>query len=285
MFDVVADLTAGSRATLAPAPAVVAAREPYRVSRFVPIAEENEGQELATRKRRPSSIHIPSPIVPTPSAAYTVSSRRFSLQFTPTSPSFNIAHRSTTMLIDDEEEEFDNEKRAMQNSAANARRGRSARDNMVRARWDGARVAPMTSVKVDSANNKSSTAEGAEEEADEQRPAFWALMRSVYPTIPYKPLLFAGLVVCLLSGAMTPIFSFLLSRLLFEVSTGAQDSSVINRFGGIVLGIAALDGLLIGLKYFLMETSGMSWVTKMRNTSLEKVLDQDKKWFDKSINS
>ncbi|TFK31209.1 hypothetical protein BDQ12DRAFT_672044 [Crucibulum laeve] len=205
MFDMVADVTAGPSTALASVPAVVAAREPYRVSRFVPLSEESEGQELATRKRRSSSIHIPSPIVPTPSAAYTVSSR---LWFTPTSPSFNTIHRSTVMLLDYEEESS----------------MRRVRDNMTHARWDSTCMAPMTSIKVNSAN-KSPTAEDREE----------------------------------------------------EVSTGAQDSSIFNRFGGIVLGIAALDGLLIGLKYFLMETS---------NTQhLAKELDQDKKWFVKSVNS
>ncbi|TFK31480.1 P-loop containing nucleoside triphosphate hydrolase protein [Crucibulum laeve] len=276
MFDVVADLTAGSRTTVSSAPSVVAAREPYCVSRLVPTQEESKGQELDMRWCRPPSIHIPSPIAPTPSTlivhAY---------------PSvLDHAHCSTVMLINDDEEEFDNEKKAMTNSAVNARRGRSARDNMVRARWDGARVIPMTSIKVDSsANKKSSKVERVEEEeVDEQRPMFWTLMRSVYPTIPYNAFLFFGLVVCLLSGGMTSIFS-LLSRLLFEVSIGTQDNSIINRFGGIALGTTALDGLLIGLKYFLIETSGMSWITKMRNTSLEKMLDQDKKWFDKSVNS
>jgi ATP-binding cassette subfamily B (MDR/TAP) protein 1 len=51
---------------------------------------------------------------------------------------------------------------------------------------------------------------------------------------------------------MTPVFSFRLLRLLFEVSTGAHNISSINFFGGVV----ALDGLLMGLKYFLMETAG-----------------------------
>jgi hypothetical protein len=48
---------------------------------------------------------------------------------------------------------------------------------------------------------------------------------------------------------MMPVFSFLLSCLQFEVSTGAHNVSTINFFGGVVLGIPALDGLLMGLKY------------------------------------
>jgi ATP-binding cassette subfamily B (MDR/TAP) protein 1 len=48
---------------------------------------------------------------------------------------------------------------------------------------------------------------------------------------------------------MTPIFSFLLSRLLFEVSIGAKNVSLLNKLGGIVLSVAALDGILMGAKY------------------------------------
>jgi ATP-binding cassette, subfamily B (MDR/TAP), member 1 len=84
---------------------------------------------------------------------------------------------------------------------------------------------------------------------------------------------------------MTPIFSFFLSRLTLEVSIGAQNTSTINLYGGIVLAIAALDGLLLGLKYFIMETTAMYWVTRVRNICYKLVLSQDKKWFDKSDNS
>ncbi|KAJ6510566.1 P-loop containing nucleoside triphosphate hydrolase protein [Mycena sanguinolenta] len=114
----------------------------------------------------------------------------------------------------------------------------------------------------------------------EHPPTLWALLHEIYPTIPHKPLVLLGLVVCLLSGATTPVFSFLLSRLLFEVSTGAQNMHAINKYGAIVLAVAALDGLLMGLKYFLMQATGMAWVTRLRTTAFERVLRQDKRWFD-----
>ena len=110
-------------------------------------------------------------------------------------------------------------------------------------------------------------------------PSFWSLMRSIYPTIPNKLILFLGLLFCLFNGSVTPIFSFLLSRLLFEVSSGAL---TINQFGGLVLGIAALDGVFLGLKYYVMEHCGMSWITNLRSVAIKKILKQDKKWFDKS---
>ncbi|KAJ7757497.1 P-loop containing nucleoside triphosphate hydrolase protein [Mycena metata] len=114
----------------------------------------------------------------------------------------------------------------------------------------------------------------------ERSSSIWALLREIYPTIPHKPLVFLGLVTCLLSGATTPVFSFLLSRLLFEVSTGAQNTSAINTYGAVVLGVAALDGLLMGLKYFLMQSTAMTWVTRLRSAAYARVLQQDKRWFD-----
>jgi ATP-binding cassette, subfamily B (MDR/TAP), member 1 len=64
---------------------------------------------------------------------------------------------------------------------------------------------------------------------------------------------------------MTPIFSFLPSRLLYEVFSGAQNVSTINQFGGLVLGMAALDGVFLGLKYYVMEYCCMSWITNLQD--------------------
>jgi ATP-binding cassette subfamily B (MDR/TAP) protein 1 len=151
----------------------------------------------------------------------------------------------------------------------------------IRKQWDDAKTSALTIVKVDSKNNVPSP------EHDDQfhTPGFWVVVREIFPMIPYKPLLFLGLFTCIARGAMTPVFSFLLSCLLFEVSTGAHNVSTINLFGGVVLGIAALDGLLMGLKYFIMETAGNAWVLCIRRQGFANVLAQDKKWFDKGENA
>ncbi|KAF7295018.1 p-loop containing nucleoside triphosphate hydrolase protein [Mycena indigotica] len=118
-------------------------------------------------------------------------------------------------------------------------------------------------------------------DAPDHIPSIWQLVQDIYPTIPHKPVVAVGLFVCLLSGSCTPVFSFLLSRLLFEVSIGAQNTQVINKYGFIVLGVAAADGLLMGLKYFLMQSTAMSWVTRMRGLGFARVLRQDRPWFDR----
>ncbi|KAK2466561.1 hypothetical protein APHAL10511_001423 [Amanita phalloides] len=275
-------------------------RDTKRISRFVPPeafkAEMKEDKDLemacAVRQgrrrgsKRPASLSIPSFGLPDiPSPVKTAASRRFSLQFTPTSPVYPVgvwdpwngrdSVRSSTKLVCDDEE-FEDEKDAMTRTANLSCEKRQPRP---RARWDDTKVIALDSVKIDVAPV------GSADPVGEECPKFWSLLTSVFPTIPYKPIFFFGVLICLASGAMTPLFSFLLSRLLFEVSIGAHNTQMINKFGAMVLSVAALDGILIGAKYFIMEFAGTTWVTRIRKRAFAKILAQDKTFFDKERNS
>jgi ATP-binding cassette, subfamily B (MDR/TAP), member 1 len=50
---------------------------------------------------------------------------------------------------------------------------------------------------------------------------FWGFLWDVYQTVPSK-----ALVAISLNGAITPVFSLLLSRLIFEVSVGGRATSL-----------------------------------------------------------
>ncbi|KAK0504638.1 P-loop containing nucleoside triphosphate hydrolase protein [Armillaria luteobubalina] len=275
MFDVVADLTSKGNGPTPFGPAVVRSRESRCLSRFVPAdAFTAEHTERQRRRRRPSSIQVVPAFPPLPSQTLNTHTRRYSLQFTPTSPAFSH-HSATSFLL-------------KKDDSAMTRRRSTRRSHVSRPRAtlaDMHELDPVMNIKVD--NYSSSSSEKSQQPlSDKGRPhSFWGLMRDVYPTVPYKPLVAFGLIICLLSGTVTPIFSFVLSRLFFEVSNGAQNTSIINTFGAIVLTIAAVDGLLIGLKYFIMETCSMIWITRIRNVAFRTILKQDKKWFDKSENS
>ncbi|KAF8212117.1 P-loop containing nucleoside triphosphate hydrolase protein [Mycena galopus ATCC 62051] len=255
MFEVVADLTA-------PKPALVRDEETPTIA---PHAETAPGLEFP-RQRRPSSVYEP-PMPPSP--AVTVSARRFSLQFTPTSTVFSF--NSTDPLVD--------EKAALERRGTRASTRRRPSAARTRARWDDAKLQPMTDIKIDLPSDPEQGPPSI------QQLSVWALVRALYPTVPYKPLVLLGVLACLISGAMTPIFSYLLSQLFYSVATGAHDSATINKYGFIVLGTAALDGIFIGLKYFIMETTSISWITRVRKACFERVLAQDKKWFDKQEHS
>ncbi|PCH37435.1 nucleoside triphosphate hydrolase protein [Wolfiporia cocos MD-104 SS10] len=291
MFDAVADLTKSP----APAaqPAAPAAQETIQIRPF-PSMDISEQEEEMPVSRKRKTLHIDVPSLATPPAALkSAAGHRYSLQFTPTSPTLcspNRALSTAWSLVDPDQDEidFDLEKDALRRHAMEAmetrRRAQSAperpRIKRERTRWD---EKALASIKVETPDTAASKEEAAAHAESEQ--SFLSLIRDIYPTLPNKPLILLGILICLASGAMTPVFSFLLSRVFFEVSIGAKDVSTINLFGGIVLGIAAADGVLIGLKYAVMEVAAMSWVTRIRKVCLSRVLAQDKRWFDKSENS
>lgn len=198
--------------------------------------------------------------------------RHLSLQFTPTSAEMEQLPRPPSLfaprLLVEDDDEFEQEKNAVKQSGLEANRRRAKRvDRSHRVDLSVVVESDNASVSSDDPKPKEST-------------SFIKLLRAVYPTLPNKPVIITGLLISLLSGAMTPVFSFLLSRLLFEVSTGATRVHTINVFGGLVLAVAALDGVLIGLKFFVNESGGMGWITRLRKLAYSKFLSQDKSFFD-----
>ncbi|KAG6854708.1 hypothetical protein C0991_002421 [Blastosporella zonata] len=280
MFDAVAELAG-------PANTRRETRQP------APVAPLDE----TPRKRRPSSIHIDVDIQFPPriksSTTHQIHDRR-SLQFTPTSPVFpthasgmpyGFGYGRSRADMDEEDGEFEDQKVSMTRSGGAVLDRRGTRHD--RLRWEQKEVKTTEVAKKPrwttrrSLKHTEQLDQPQENNQQNEIPAFWATVRTSWPTVPHKPLVILGLIICALSGAMTPLFSFLLSRLLYEVSTGATNTSMINTFGGLVLGVAGLDGLFIGLKYFVMETAALSWVNSLRCRAFSQVIKQDKAWFEK----
>ncbi|KAH9974422.1 P-loop containing nucleoside triphosphate hydrolase protein [Lactifluus volemus] len=256
--------------------AMVADCETTHLSRFVPMKAFTGELPPVPRQRRPSTLAIDVPILPSP--VHTTTSRRFSLQFSPTSPSSSDGFSSITLLDPSDSED---EKALIRNANASRRRfyddGASVKRE--RKRWDTFKLEPLQDPTV-----KTVTVEKPPE-TDAPQESILSVVREAYPTMPNKPLIALGIVFALISGSITPIFSFVLSRLVFEVSNGAKDVSTINTFGGLVLAIAIADGLFMGLKFIVFETAAMLWVTRLRTICYRLVLAQDKRWFDRSENA
>ncbi|KAG1748938.1 uncharacterized protein EDB91DRAFT_1244741 [Suillus paluster] len=113
MFDVVAELT---KTSVPPPPIPTAAEKDkdWQMSRFIPpsaLPREKMPQfegGATGRLWRPSSMSIVIPEVAVPARTY--DGRRFSLQFTPTTPSFPV--REPVSMVEDDEE-FETEKEAV----------------------------------------------------------------------------------------------------------------------------------------------------------------------------
>ncbi|KAH9903390.1 P-loop containing nucleoside triphosphate hydrolase protein [Cubamyces lactineus] len=278
MLDAIAELTKDEPVT----PALAARRQSqHRISRFVPADAFPQSTPEQEKKIRRKTLHIdiPSVTVPPPLAT-AASNNRLSLQFTPSSPTlcyYPSPKQFTPSMVEDDDD-FESEKAAMQRTATTATQRRTYESRRPR------RGATLSTVIVEKSEVPSSSQNGAAPVPQDAEVPFFALVRDIFPTIPNKFFLFFGLAICLASGTMTPLFSYLLSQLFYEVSNGARDVSTINLYGGIVLAIAAADGLLIGLKLLVMENVAIDWVTRLRQTCFGRVLAQDKKWFDKSEN-
>lgn len=227
--------------------------------------------------RRYSTIDSPIPVPPK-------ALHRFSYQ-SPLSPSvsstIDLIHaqhwsRSSQTLNDIEDDmDFEIEKHAVRSSGLEAVKRRHLRNR---------------SHTLDNKMHSTTNAEAGPEikiaiTAEETPASVIQVLRKVYPTIPNKPLLFVGLFACLISGAMTPLFSFLLAQLYFQVSSGAKSESTVVKYAFITLAVAVADGVFSGLKSILMEMAAVRWMTKIRKEAYARILKQDKAWFDDSANS
>ncbi|KAM6489117.1 hypothetical protein JOM56_015431 [Amanita muscaria] len=218
--------------------------------------------------KRPKVLAILTTLpCPLPSPVKTAVSRRLSLQFTPTSAVFPVGQSipwqgqeqggisSATRLIYDDDE-FEDDKDAVERTAGSShakRLGVDQRQRTPRTRRDNTKVVAFCPYRFKN---------------DSDDPSFGS---SCFRCTPLS---------------LASLFSSSASELLFEVSTGAHNTtSLINKFGAIVLSVAALDRILMGAKYFIMEFEGMTWETKIRKRAFAKILAQDRKSIDKENNS
>jgi len=285
MFDAVADLTSEPSTSILPDPAVITTHSsrPFSCvdSRLTPVdegvEEADEGQTIVYRPRRPSSALL------TPTTATTIVEHetRHDAQFSPKSPALTFVSNSwkqdsknNKQVQEEDQVGFDIGQDILSGPLGVTRKRvrRNKSEMKIRVVAPGLETMPREQKLT--------------EQGDTEQPAqFWKVIRKGWPIIPHKPLLILGLFICVASGSLTPIFSYILSLFMFQVSIDAQNASRINVLGGIALSVTALDGVLLGLKYYFMESYGMSWATHLRIAAYDKILRQDKTWFDKSKNT
>ncbi|KAK4050176.1 ATP-dependent permease [Microbotryomycetes sp. JL221] len=84
-------------------------------------------------------------------------------------------------------------------------------------------------------------------------------------------------------GACTPVFAFLLAKLLANLGNPSPSSSV-TTISLIVLLVAFVNGCAVFAKYTLLEWCGMGWVVHLRHLAFARITCQDKSWFDAAEN-
>ncbi|KAL7796804.1 P-loop containing nucleoside triphosphate hydrolase protein [Trichoderma ceciliae] len=110
---------------------------------------------------------------------------------------------------------------------------------------------------------------------------------TVWPTLtPCDRAIFVlGILVCLVSAAATPMFSFCLAKLLGVLWLPANRTAEAKKWAIYLMITAIIDGTATGCGHYMLERVGQSWVNALRLEALKRILRQPKSWFDKERNS
>ncbi|GAA6031431.1 hypothetical protein JCM8097_005656 [Rhodosporidiobolus ruineniae] len=114
--------------------------------------------------------------------------------------------------------------------------------------------------------------------------SFSQLARRYWSTIPNKLFFVVGMLLSIMVGACTPVFSSFLSKLMSHLGT-PNNNGVITLYSLLVLLIAGIDGMGTFLKLYFLERCAMGWITSLRRKALDRVVRQDKAFFDDPQNS
>ncbi|KAL7953908.1 ABC-transporter [Trichoderma compactum] len=114
-----------------------------------------------------------------------------------------------------------------------------------------------------------------------------ATLGTVWPTLkPCGRMLFiVGIVLCFISSAGTPMFSFCLAKLFGVLFLPVNRTVEAEKWALYLVAIAIVDSVSTGFGHYLIERTGQSWVNALRLEALKKILRQPKSWFDKEKNS
>ena len=166
-------------------------------------------------------------------------------------------------------------------STASSRRARNA--VVERKKWD---AAPQSVTTLDAAVLKTSqtTIDEANDLDRSRVPTARQVWSILWRTIPSRALLLAGILLCVMAGSLTPVFSYLLAQLLATMGREDQAGAVL-KWSLLVLLIALLEAVFTFSRYVLMEYLADEWLYRMRSSTYRNVLAQDRTWFDKPSNS
>lgn len=166
-------------------------------------------------------------------------------------------------------------------SAANARR--AGRNLEGRKKWSSVELDRDGSNQVAIQLQDEVTA-AAEAAASDANPSLRYIVSMVWRSQPRKLLLIVGIFCALVSGGVTPVFSYILGKLLATMGQTGQSSNVL-KYSLIVLLLAFVEGIFAFLRWFIMEIVADLWINSLRRRAHELLLRQDKSWFDRPENS
>ncbi|PNP46053.1 hypothetical protein TGAMA5MH_02088 [Trichoderma gamsii] len=121
----------------------------------------------------------------------------------------------------------------------------------------------------------------------EKPSTLWSILKTVWPILTAKDraIFLGGIVMCLISSAAKPVFSFCLSQLLAVLWLPENRTAAAKQKAIYLVINAVVDGTATGIGHLALEKVGQSWVNALRLEALKRILRQPKSWFDQDGNS
>lgn len=110
-------------------------------------------------------------------------------------------------------------------------------------------------------------------------------LSKLWQTIHEKRSVFFGCLVCVVNGAVTPAFSFALSKLLGVYFIGVPPATETTKWSLLVLALAVVDGVTAFLRFYLLERSSARWIDSLRSDIWLRVTKQPVSFFHENENS
>lgn len=127
----------------------------------------------------------------------------------------------------------------------------------------------------------------ASTKAFREKDSLWSTLQSVWPTLSPKDrlVLILGFIVCAISSAATPTFSYCFAQLLGVMTSPGDMMSRGMPWAVAMLGVAVIGGLGLGVSRYMFQYVGQAWVDSIRYEALRRILLQPIPWFGQAKNS
>ncbi|KAJ9474629.1 putative Alpha-factor-transporting ATPase (putative) [Pseudozyma hubeiensis] len=165
-------------------------------------------------------------------------------------------------------------------SSASDRRARNA--TVPRRKWDATSLDHVSTTAIDlkPSSHASEDSDGSSSKPPTVRQVWSILWR----TIPSRALFLVGICLCVISGTLTPVFSYLLAQLLSTMGR-SHSEAIVLKWSLLVLLTALLEGIFSFMRYLFMELLADEWLFQLRSRSYASLLSQDRRFFDFPTNS
>lgn len=111
----------------------------------------------------------------------------------------------------------------------------------------------------------------------------WYMMSMCYKSIKHKWLLWLGIFASIVNGGLTPVFSFIISHLLSQMTPGLNSNkSNQNKWISLALCIALFDGITAFARTLILGTVGDLWIKDLRKKATQAIVLQDMNWYTRN---